>query len=220
MVILIPNLVLASGHVAHFPAQFPQRLADFYFQHGFFHFLHFPLFSFIYLLPPSFSSVHLHSLSLIFIHLHSNSFTFIHTHPSSLIFIYLHRPSIPFALFHLYLPSSSSISLHSPSSTPILLHSLAFFYLHTLTSTTISLHLPSSTSVSFHDSPEIIQRIVVPSHYSCLTNLFACPLIFRHYTYSKIILHFRGKYRILHCFVIQQGLNEVYIFPTDLTFWP
>ena len=99
-------------------------------------------------------------------------------------------------------------------------HSLASFYLHTPTSTTISFHLPSSTSVGFHDSPEIIQQIVVPSHYSFLTNLFPCPLIFRHYTYSKIILHFRETYRILHCFVIQQGLNEVYIFPTDLTFWP
>ena len=125
-------------------------------------------------------------------------------------FIYRHLP--PFAFIHLHLPPLVFIHGH--------LHSLAFFYLHMPTSTTISLHLPSSTSVGFHDSPEIIQRIVVPSHYSFLTYLFPCPLIFRHNTYSKIILHFRETYRILHCFVIQQGLNEVYIFPTDLTFWP
>ena len=162
--------------------------------------------------------MNLHSPSFILIHLHSNSFTFIHTHPSSLIFIYLHRPSITFASFHLHLPSSSSISLHLPSLAFIHghLHLLAFFCLHTPTSTTISLHLPSST----HDTPEIIQWNVVPSHHSFLANLFPCPLIFRHYTYSKIILHFRETYRILHCFVIQQGLNEVYIFPIDLTFWP
>ena len=124
-------------------------------------------------------------------------------------FIYRHLP--PFAFIHLHLPPLAFIHGH--------LHSLAFFYLHTPASTTISL-LPSSTSVGFHDSPEIIQRIVVPSHYSFLTYLFPCPLIFRHNTYSKIILHFRETYRILHCFVKQQGLNEVYIFPTDLTFWP
>ena len=181
---------------------------------------YFPSFTFIFLRTSSFAFINLHLRSLFLIHLHSNSFTFIHTHPSSLIFIHLHRPSFTFAFFHLHLPSSSSISLHLPPVAFIHLHSLAFLYLHTPTSTTISLHLPSSTSVGFHDSPEIIQRIVVPSHYSFLTNLFPCPLIFRHYTYSKIILHFRETYRILHCFVIQQGLNEVYIFPTDLTFWP
>ena len=172
---------------------------------------HSPSFSFIYFRTPSFAFIILHSPSFILIHLHSNSFTSIHTQPSSLIFIYLHRPSF-------------AICLHSPnSSTPISLYPLsptfnAFFYLQTPTSTTISLHLLSSTSVGFHDSPEIIQRIVVSSHYSFLTNLFPCPLLFRHNTYSKIILHSRETYRILHCFVIQQGLNEVYIFPTDLTF--
>ena len=102
----------------------------------------------------------------------------------SFIFIYRHLPPLVFIHVHL--------------------HSLAFFYLHTPTSTTISLHLPSAT----HDSPEIIQWNVVPSHHSFLANLFPCPLIFRHYTYSKIILHFRETYRILHCFVIQQGLNQ------------
>ena len=102
----------------------------------------------------------------------------------SFIFIYRHLPPLVFIQGHL--------------------HSLAFFYLHTPTSTTISLHLPSAT----HDSPEIIQWNVVPSHYSFLANLFPCPLIFRHYTYSKIILHFRETYRILHCFVIQQDLNQ------------
>ena len=178
----------------------------------FFH-RHFPSFTFIFLRTRSLAFINLHLPSFILIHLHSNSFTFIHTHPSSLIFIYLHRPSFTFAFFHLHLP-------HQPCFVHGHLHSLAFFYLHTPTSTTINLHLPSSTSVGFHDSPEIIQRIVVPSHYSFLTNLFPCPLIFRHYTYSKIILHFRETYRILHCFVIQQGLNKVYIFPTDLTFWP
>ena len=139
-----------------------------------------------------------------------------------LVIIYLHRPSFTFAFFHLNLPSSCSISLHLPPIASIHghLHSLAFFYFHTPTSSTISLHLPSSTSVGFHDSPEIIQRIVVPSQYLLLTNLFPCPLVFRHYTYLKIILHFRETYRILHCFVVQQGLNEVYIFLTDLTFWP
>ena len=102
----------------------------------------------------------------------------------SFIFIYRHLPPLVFIQGHL--------------------HSLAFFYLHTPTSTTISLHLPSAT----HDSPEIIQWNVLPSHHSFLANLFPCPLIFRHYTYSKIILHFRETYRILHCFVIQQGLNQ------------
>ena len=123
--------------------------------------------------------------------------------------------------FHLHLPSSYSISLHLPPLAFIhdRLHSLAIFYLYTPTSTTISLQLASSISVGFHGSPEIIQRIVVPSHYSFLTNFFPFPLIFRHYTYSKIILHFRETYRILHCFVIQH-VNEVYIFTTDLTFWP
>ena len=119
----------------------------------------------------------------------------------SFTFIYRHLP--PLAVIHLHLPPLAFIHGH--------IHSLAFFYLHTPTSTTISLHLPSSTSVGFHDSPEIIQQIIVPSHYSFLTYFFPCPLIFRHYTCSKIILHFRETYRILHCFVIQQGLNEVYM---------
>ena len=99
------------------------------------------------------------------IHLPLPSFTFIYRHLPLLAFIHLHLPPLAFIHGHL--------------------HSLAFFYLHTPTSTTISLHLPSSTSVGFHDSPEIIQRIVVPSHYSFLTNLFPCSLIFRHYTYSN-----------------------------------
>ena len=177
---------------------------------------YFPSFTFIFLRTSSFAFINLHLRSLFLIHLHSNSFTFIHTHPSSLIFIHLHRPSFTFAFFHLHLPSSSSISLHLPPVAFIHLHSLAFLYLHTPTSTTISLHLPSSTSVGFHDSPEIIQRIVAPSQYSFLINLFPCPLVFRHYTYSKKILHFRETYRILHCFVMKQGLNEVYILPTSL----
>ena len=91
----------------------------------------------------------------------------------SFTFIYRHLP--PLAFIHLHLPPLAFIHGH--------LHSLAFFYLHTPTSTTISLHLPSSTSAGFHDSPEIIQRIVVPSNYSFMTNVFPCPLIFRHYTY-------------------------------------
>ena len=174
---------------------------------------HFPSFTFIFLRTPLFAFINLHLPSFILSHLHSNSFTFIHTHPSSLIFIYLHRPSFTFIYRHL--PPLAFIHLHLAPLAFIHghLHSLAFFYLHTPTSTTISLHLPSSTSVGFHDSPEIIQRVVA-SHDSFLTNLFLCPVIFRHYTYSKTILHFRETYRILHCFVIQQGLNEVYIFPT------
>ena len=171
----------------------------------FFH-SHFLSFTFIFLRTPSNAFINLHLPSFILIHLHSNSFT---SHSSVINF---HLPTQAF----IYL------CLLSPSSTPLAfihghLHSLAFFYLHTPTSTTISLHLPSSTSVGFHF---IIQRIAVPSHNSFLTNLFPCPSIFRHYTYSKIILHFRETYRMLHCFVIQQGLDEVYIFQTDLTFWP
>ena len=70
------------------------------------HSLHFPSFSFSYLLPPSFSSIqlslfafiNLHSPSFIFIHLHSNSFTFVYLHSHSFYvidfqFISLDRPS-------------------------------------------------------------------------------------------------------------------------------
>ena len=99
----------------------------------------------------------------------------------SFTFIYRHLP--PLAFIHLHLPPLAFIHGH--------LHSIAFFYLHTPTSTTISLHLPPSTSVGFHDSPEIIQRIVVPSHYSFLTNLFPCPLILRHYTYRYTVLLYK-----------------------------
>ena len=145
-----------------------------------------------------------------FTFLFSLSFTFFYPHFSSFTFIFLRTPSFAF------------INLHSPSFILIHLHSNSFTFIHTHPSSLIFiyLHRPTVIYFRFHDSPEIIQRIVVPSHYSFLTNLFPCPLIFRHYTYSKIILHFRETYRILHCFVIQEGLNKVYVFPTDLTFWP
>ena len=55
------------------------------------HSLHFPPFSFIYLLPPSFSFIHLSLFA--FINLHSPSFIFIHLHSNSFNFIYLHSHS-------------------------------------------------------------------------------------------------------------------------------
>ena len=104
-------------------------------------FLHFLLFSFIYLLPPSFSFIHLslldfinlHSPLFIFIHLYTNSFTVIYLHSHSFyvidfLFISLYRPS-GFTFIHLHLPPLAFIYCH--------LHSLAFFYLHPPTSTTI-----------------------------------------------------------------------------------
>ena len=81
------------------------------------HSLHFPPFSFIYLLLPSFSSCTFHfSLSLTFILINSTSFKFIHTHCMSLTFnssTYIGLPD---------LPSSSPISLLPPSFTFIYLH--------------------------------------------------------------------------------------------------
>ena len=145
-----------------------------------------------------------------FTFLFSLSFTFFHPHFPSFTFIFLRTPSFAF------------INLHSPSFILIHLHSNSFTFIHTHPSSLIFIYLNRPTVIYFrcHDSPEIIQRIVAPSQYSFLINLFPCPLVFRHYTYSKKILHFRETYRILHCFVMKQGLNEVYILPTDLTFWP
>jgi len=81
------------------------------------HSLHFPPFSFIYLLLPSFSSYTFHFLlSLTFILIHSTSFNFTHTHCMSLTFnssTYIGLPN---------LPSSSPISLLPPSFTFIYLH--------------------------------------------------------------------------------------------------
>ena len=94
------------------------------------HSLHFPPFSFIYLLPPSFSFIHLplfafinHLRSFIFIHLHSNSFISSYFH--------LHSPSST---------SSTSSSLHPRSSDPISL---------LLPSISISVDPPSSTRSTF-----------------------------------------------------------------------
>ena len=70
------------------------------------HSLHFPPFSFIYLLPPSFSFIHLSLFA--FINLHSPSFIFIHLHSNSFISSY----------FHLHSPSSTS----SATSTVIYPH--------------------------------------------------------------------------------------------------
>ena len=89
------------------------------------HSLHFPPFSFIYLLPPSFSFIHL------------PLFAFINRLPS-FIFIHLHSNSFISSYFNLHSPSSTSstpISVDPPSST---------------WSTVISLHKPSShTALKF-----------------------------------------------------------------------
>ena len=94
------------------------------------HSLHFPPFSFIYLLPPSFSFIHLPLFAFI-------------NHLPSFIFIHLHSNSFISSYFHLHSPSSTSFnssSLHPRSSSPISL---------LLPSISISVDPPSSTWSTF-----------------------------------------------------------------------
>ena len=98
----------------------------------------------------------------------STSFTFLYS--LSFTFFYPHFPS--FTFIFLRTPSFAFINLHSPSFILIHLHSNSFTFIHTHPSSLIFiyLHRPTVIYFRFHDSPEIIQRIVVPSHYSFLTN--------------------------------------------------